>query len=310
MNVLRRALLGLAENAWVLDHAPKYRFVRKTASRFMPGETLEQALTAARSLTTRNLGVILSYLSEHVNDTDGAAAITGHYLQALRQIQSLDPPLEISVKLSQLGLDDPDRRTEICLENLRSILEQAGARNRVWIDMESSPYVDRTLAVYRKLRPSFPRLGVCIQAYLHRSLRDLEGFFSTGASIRLVKGAYREPADRAYPRRQDIDRNFIRLAKQLLTLESLAAGVETAIATHDPHLIRHTEALAASAGLGKGDFEYQMLYGIQTTEQLRLAREGYRSQVLICYGEQWFPWFMRRLAERPANLGSVVRNLF
>ena len=310
MNLARRALLSLAENSWVLDHAPNYRFVRKTASRFMPGETLEQALAAARSLSAHNLGAILSYLSEHVSDSHGAGLITRHYLEALRQIRRLDPPLEISVKPSQLGLDDPDRGTEICLENLRKILEQAGERNRVWIDMESSPYVDRTLTVYRKLRPSFPRLAVCIQAYLHRSLRDLEGFFSSGASIRLVKGAYREPAERAYNRKKDIDENFLRLAARLLTPESLGAGVETAIATHDRRLIRRTQELAATAGLGKEGFEYQMLYGIQTAEQQRLAREGYRSQVLICYGNQWFPWFMRRLAERPANLGSAVRNLF
>jgi len=176
--------------------------------------------------------------------------------------------------------------------------------------MEASPYVDATLKLYRRARTAYPNVGVCLQAYLYRTTDDLAQLISLGPVIRLVKGAYREPASIAFRRKKDVDENFFALTKTLLGEEARCAGVRAAIATHDVNLIRRIQELSTSMGVAKESFEFEMLYGIQRAEQFRLAREGWRSTVLIAYGSYWFPWFMRRLAERPANLGFFLRNLF
>jgi len=180
----------------------------------------------------------------------------------------------------------------------------------VWIDMEASPYVEATLELYRRARHTFPNVGVCLQAYLYRTAGDLASILSLSPAIRLVKGAYREPPDIAYPRKKDVDENYFALCRMLLSEEARRAGVRTAIATHDLRLIRRIQGLATSRGLAKDSLEFQMLYGIQRAEQLRLAGEGWRSTVLIAYGSYWFAWYMRRLAERPANVLFVARSLF
>ena len=175
--------------------------------------------------------------------------------------------------------------------------------------MEASPYVDATLDLYRGLRGTYPNVGVCLQAYLYRTVDDLASLLPMGPGIRLVKGAYLESPKVAFPRKEDVDENYYTLATKLLSNEARSAGVRTVIATHDVNLIHRVESLARSENLTGADFQFQMLYGIQRGEQLRLAREGWRSGVLISYGTYWFPWYMRRLAERPANVGFVIRNL-
>jgi proline dehydrogenase len=213
---------------------------------------------------------------------------------------------EISVKLTQLGIDIG---RDVATANLESILAAAEERGQfVWIDVECSDYVDRTLDMYRAARSRHVNTGVCLQAYLHRTAGDLAALLPTNPSIRLVKGAYAEPADVAFPRKKDVDRNYFELAKTLLD-EVGRGGLRAAFATHDMRLIRRIENEAAQRGIGRGDLEFQMLYGIGTTDQGELAAKGYRVEVLISYGTAWFPWYMRRLAERPANLWFVMKKL-
>ncbi|MCI0485051.1 MAG: proline dehydrogenase family protein [Blastocatellia bacterium] len=307
MNPVRSLLLAASQNRWLRERAPKYRFVRRTVSRFMPGEELEDALAAIGALREQGLGAVLTYLGENISDREEANQVTARYLEALDAISARELETEISIKLTHLGLD---LSAELCYENLQKLIERAGPESTVWIDMESSDYVDRTLELFRRARLAHPNVGVCLQAYLYRTADDLAGLIPAGAAIRLVKGAYREPPGFAFPRKRDVDENFFALACKLLGDEARKAGVRAAIATHDRELIARTIRFAETSGLGKEDFEFQMLFGIQRAEQQRLAREGYRSIVFVAYGDYWYPWFMRRLAERPANLFFTLRNLF
>jgi proline dehydrogenase len=305
--MMRSLLLSASQSTWLRRRVPRYRFARRAVARFMPGETLDDALAAAQALEGKGLGTVFTQLGENITEAAAAAAVTEHYLGVLDRIRALALRTEVSVKLTQLGLDlGPD----ICHANLRKIIEHAGAESLVWIDMEASPYVEATLELFRRARHAFPNVGVCLQAYLYRTAGDLASLLPLGPAIRLVKGAYREPPDVAYPRKKDVDENFFALCGTLLGEEARQARVRAAIATHDLRLIRRVQDLARSQGLGKDSLEFQMLYGIQRAEQLRLANEGWRSKVLIAYGSYWFPWYMRRLAERPANLLFVARNLF
>src|SRR5439155_21552955 len=186
---------------------------------------------------------------------------------------------------------------------------RSGRADVVWIDMEASNYTDQTLEVYRRIRAAHSNIGVCLQAYLYRTADDLKTLLPLGPAIRLVKGAYKEPPDRAFPRKKDVDENYFALAERLLADDARAAGVRAAMATHDLALIRRIIEHAESSKLGKSSFEFQMLYGIQREAQWQLAREGWKSMVLIAYGSYWFPWYMRRLAERPPNVFFVLRNL-
>ncbi len=307
MDVMRSILLAGSQSQWLREHGPRYRFVRRTVARFMPGEELGDALSAARQLESNGIRTLLTHLGENVTDPADVENVTHGYLEALDRIQTLGLPAEISVKLTQLGLD---LDSELCYANLRKLIERAGTKSVVWLDMEASNYVDVTLELYRRARRAYPNVGVCLQAYLYRTAADLGALIPLGPAIRLVKGAYREPASRAFPRKKDVDENFFALTRQLFGEVARRAGVRVTIATHDRPLIRRVQELAGAMGLGKHDFEFQMLYGIQRAEQLRLAREGWRSTVLISYGKFWFPWFMRRLAERPANLLFFARSLF
>jgi proline dehydrogenase len=307
MSVLRALLLAGSQNRWLRERAPRYRFVRRTVERFIPGETLEAALQAGLILQHQGIGTVFTYLGENVTDPREAEAVAAHYVEVLTRIRDWPQPAEISVKLTQLGLDvDP----ELCSANLWRLLKAAAPHQTVWIDMESSPYVDTTLEIYRRARAAYPNVGVCLQAYLRRTERDLLSLLPLGPAIRLVKGAYREPPELAFPRKRDVDANFFALARRLLSEEARRNGVRAAMATHDRRLIRRIAEFAAASGIPPAETEFQMLYGIQRDEQRRLAREGYRMLVLISYGSFWFPWFMRRLAERPANLFFLVRHLF
>lgn len=273
----------------------------------MPGEELEDALRAVGALSERSFGTVLTYLGENISDREEALQVAARYLQALDAISERGLKTEISIKLTHLGLDLSE---ELCYENLQRLIEKAAPESIVWIDMESSAYVDRTLELFRRARLAHTNVGVCLQAYLYRTADDLAALIPMGAAIRLVKGAYSEPPELAFPNKSDVDENFFALACKLLGDEARKAGVRAAIATHDRELIARIIGFAESSGLGKTDFEFQMLFGIQRAEQQRLLREGHRSIVFVAYGDYWYPWFMRRLAERPANLLFMLKNFF
>lgn len=273
----------------------------------MPGETLDDALRAAVELKARSIGTVFTLLGENVTDSSEAERVAQHYLEVQDRASALGLGTEVSVKLTQLGLDLDH---ELCYANLKRIIEHEDPRRVVWIDMEASNYVDRTLELYRRARTAYRNVGVCLQAYLYRTAQDLAALMPLGPAIRLVKGAYQEPPDRAYSRKRDVDENFFALARELLGDEARRAGVRAAVATHDRKLIARIVEYAESKRLARDRYEFQMLFGIQREEQSRLAREGWRSIVLVAYGSAWFPWFMRRLAERPANVLFVARNLF
>jgi len=306
MNLIRRMLVSASENAWLRERAPRFRFIRSAAARFMPGEDVEAAMGAARRLAADGIATLLTHLGENVRDRSESEGITKQYLDLLDGIRAEALPTEISVKLTQLGLD-VDR--ELCYANLAKLLEHAGSQT-VWIDMEQSAYVERTLELYGRAQKLHRQTGVCLQAYLYRTEKDLASLASMGASVRLVKGAYNEPREIAYATKAEVDESYFRLAQVLLGNEARRTGVRAVMATHDRKLIARIAEWAAREGIPKKLLEFAMLYGIGRDEQLRLAREGYRSDVLISYGTFWFPWYMRRLAERPANIFFVVRHLF
>ncbi len=305
MSILRSVLLAGSESRWLREQAPKYRFVRNAVSRFMPGEEVQAALDASRAL---GVGTVLTNLGENLLEAKKAGQVTAHYLDVLQRVRQASLDVEISIKLTQLGLDFS---REECEKNLFALIERAAAfGNWVWIDMESTAYTDVTLDIYRRARARHPNVGVCVQAYLYRTAEDLKTLTALGAGVRLVKGAYREPSDKAFPRKKDVDENFFALTLQLLGQEAREKGVRAIFGTHDPVLIRRIEEAARSAKLPPEALEFQMLYGIRRQEQARLAAAGYRFRVLISYGDAWFAWYMRRLAERPANVLFVVKNMF
>lgn len=302
---MRSLFLAGSQSKWLQEHAARHSFMRRAVSRFMPGETVSDALDAASLLHKESIGVVLTCLGENVTAPNEAEAVTAHYLDALALMRERNLTAELSVKLTHLGLDfDP----ELCYRNLARIAG-ASSEGTLWIDMEATPYVDATLEIYRRSRTAQLRVGVCLQAYLYRTAADLESLLPLSPAIRLVKGAYKEPPDRAFPRKRDVDENFFTLATRLLSADARAAHVRAAVATHDRQLIQRLTQYAGAQNIPKDSFEFQMLYGIQRAEQLRLAREGWRTAVLISYGSYWFPWYMRRLAERPANAWFVVRSL-
>jgi proline dehydrogenase len=307
MNPTRSILLAASQNAWLRNHAARNKFVRRAVSRFMPGEELSDALAAAQRLQSKNIGSIFTRLGENITDQAEAHSVTQHYLDVLRNVREQHLDAEASVKLTQLGLD---LSPGLCYSNLKTIIGQEDPRRVVWIDMEASNYVDATLQLYRRALGEFPNVGVCLQAYLHRTKDDLATLLPLRPSIRLVKGAYSEPPETAFPEKSRVDENYFLLAKEMLVAKKAEPKIRAAFGTHDMVLLRRISEFAAANKLPKTSVEVQMLYGIQSGEQERLAREGYRSKVLVSYGIHWYPWFMRRLAERPANLWFVARNLF
>jgi proline dehydrogenase len=308
MSLARNILLALSTNAWLRDHATKTAFVRRSVSTFMPGERLEDALAAAAAQQQGGVGTILTRLGENVTRVEEAEEVTRHYLDVFDRVQAAGLRAQVSVKPTQLGLD-LDR--ELCFSNLQRLVDRAGERgNFVWIDMESSPYVEPTLDLFRRTRARSALVGVALQAYLYRTAQDVEALLPLGSAIRLVKGAYLEPPAIAFPKKSDVDENFYTLACRLLSEEARRAGGVLHIATHDPRLVDRLGAFIDGHHIPETTYEYAMLYGIQRPLQQRLVASGRPLRVLIAYGEYWFPWYMRRLAERPANVGFVIRNVF
>lgn len=304
---MRRVLLWLAGNAWLREHLPRLGFAQRAARRFMPGETLDDALAAAASFGTEGIGTILTHLGEDVTGAREADAVVAHYEDVIERLAAERIDGYVSFKLTQLGLDqDPERAYERCAR----LAARAGAHGRlVVIDMESSRLVEPTLALYERLLAAHPGSGICLQAYLRRTAADLRRLLPMRPFVRLVKGAYHEPAEVAFPTRREIDASFVALATTMLQARAAGGEVGIGLGTHDVALIELVRCQALAVGLDERAFEVEMLYGIRVDEQRRLARAGYRVRDLISYGEAWYPWYMRRLAERPANVAFALRQV-
>lgn len=308
MSVARTLLLKVSDNQWLRENGTRIPFIRRAVSKFMPGESFDEMIAAARATAAEGIPAVFTRLGENVKDLSEADAVASHYLEGIDRLRSLDLDCEPSIKLTQLGLDI-DR--ELAYAHLRDLAARAhAANNYLWIDMEQSPYVDVTLTLTRRLREECPRIGVCLQAYLFRTREDLEDITSRGIGVRLVKGAYNEPAAVAFPKKSDVDANYYALAQIMLGPAARAAGARAVFGTHDLQLIQSIRAHAESTGVKAPEYEFHMLYGIQKPAQQRLAKEGAQVRVLIAYGDYWFPWYMRRLAERPANVWFVAKSLF
>jgi proline dehydrogenase len=300
MDPLRDALLWASGNAILRDRLPRFRFVRRTVSRFMPGESAEEAMVAAHDLAADGIAATLTRLGENVEDLSDAADAAREYLRLLDMIEDAGLDAEISVKVTQLGFDLDPGVTATHLERLVARSAQLG--RTLWIDMESSGYVDGTIDAFERLAKESRHVGVCVQAYLRRTHDDVRRLLPLEPSIRLVKGAYREPRELAFHDRRVIDEAYRRLAGHLLH----GGARRVVLGTHDTDLVADIERQAD----GRDGFEVAMLYGIRADEQRRLRSEGHRVRTLISYGPSWYPWFMRRIAEKPvANTVLALRNL-
>jgi proline dehydrogenase len=305
MGLARNLLLWGSRNQWLESQVRRRAFVRRAVRRFMPGEELDAALAAAAQLKGRGLGTVLTQLGEAITDRAEAGAVHDHYVQVLGRIRDGALPALISVKPTQLGLDlDPTA----CADAIADLAARA-APDRVFVDMEDSAYVDRTLALFRQVRQRRENVGLCLQAYLRRTPADLEALMALNPAIRMVKGAYAEPPDRAFPRKADVDAAYLTLTTRLIEHTASTGAPGPVLGTHDVGLIAECQRRATAAGLDRRACEVHMLYGIRSGEQERLRAEGYAVRVLISYGRAWFRWYMRRLAERPANVWFVVKSV-
>lgn len=309
MGIARSTLLWASTSRLLRRIAPRVWFVRRALNRFMPGESLRDALEAAAALQRRGIPTLFTHLGENVADEREAIEAADEYVRAIEGVEELGLDTEMSVKLTHLGLDvDPDLAAESYLRLVRRAAEHDGT---VWIDMESSPYVTPTLEIYRRTLEAAPNAGVCLQAYLHRTRRDVEDLLPLGPSIRLVKGAYREPPEVALQERDQVDEAFLGLSVTLLQGLREGAVRRYAAGSHDLRLLGRVAAASRDLGVAPKDWEIEMLYGIRHGDQLELARRGYSVRTLISYGPAWYPWYVRRLAEKPGeNLAFVLRNVF
>jgi proline dehydrogenase len=301
----RHALLWASRNRWLKERLPRLRFMQRAVRRFMPGERVEDAFGAAGPLQAR-YGIVSEYtkLGENVTTTSEADAVADHYLGVYDGIVERKLTGEVSVKPTQLGLDlDLEQTYDRCV---RLATRAAETGSWFWIDMEDSSYVERTLGIFERLRSDgHARTGICLQSYLRRTPADIERLLPLGPAVRLVKGAYEEKPAVAFRTRGEVDAAFVTQAVTMLR----AGGVRLGLGTHDVRLIEQIAGQVAPLGIDRDGFEVQMLYGIRADQQRRLAGEGYRVRVLIAYGDAWYPWYMRRLAERPANVFFAVRQM-
>ena len=303
---MRRVLLWAARDRWLKEHLPRMRFMRRAVRRFMPGETLDDALSAGAPL--ERLGITTAYtrLGESLESPAEAEAVVAHYLEVIDRIQASGMHGEISVKPTQLGLDFD---AEVCLANAVTLADHAAAAGLwFWIDMEGSAYTESTIVLYEKLRAVAPQTGICLQAYLRRSAADIQRLLPLDPAIRLVKGAYDEPEAIAFRDRSGVSASFAGLAIRFL-LDGLDRPIKLSLGTHDVGLIEQIADQVAQSGIDRDAYEIEMLYGIREDQQKRLLKAGYQVRALISYGEAWYPWYMRRLAERPANIGFALRQI-
>lgn len=302
--MMKSALLWASTNPTLARRLPRYRFVQRAVRRFMPGETVEDAFREAQVLAGLGTSSLVTELGENVETLVQARGVLDEYLQLAEGAKNTGLDLELSVKLTHLGLDlGLDRAAE----HLEEIAK--AAPGIVWVDMESSDYVDPTLDTFRAVRERVENVGVCIQAYLHRTVSDYESLLPLQPHLRLVKGAYMEAPDVAMAKKSKVDEAYRSLAIRMLRDRKAGRMGRPGIATHDSRLVREVERAAQELELAGEAWEVEMLYGIATSEQARLRRSGTPLRILISYGEHWFPWYMRRLAERPANVGFVLRQM-
>ena len=303
--MLREALLRLSTRPALGQSLARLPVARRIVRRFVAGETAADALEVVERLEGRGLKTAVTYLGENVTTPGAAAAAADVYGTLIEEARHRRLGVTPSLKLTHLGLDLGE---DVALGNVERVLERAG-ETWVWIDMEGSAYTERTLALYRRLRRRWRNVACVLQAYLHRTEADLRGLVPGGLRVRLCKGAYREPSDRAFSRKADVDRNYARLAGMALSREAQAAGTYAAFATHDERLIRVIGDRAREFGLAPDRYEFQMLHGIRPDLHRTLLGLGIRLRVLVPFGEDWYGYFLRRLAERPANLGFFLRQL-
>jgi proline dehydrogenase len=299
-------LLWCAQNDWLAAHVPSWGFARRAVSRFMPGEDFDAALKAAIAFKAQGIGSLFTRLGENVKDLSEATAVVEHYESVLAKMASSGLQAEISVKPTQVGLDID---AETAYANLERLARAAAeARSFLWIDMEGSAYTQPTLDLYVRLRANNPQTGICLQAYLYRTVDDVVQLMRVKPAIRLVKGAYAEPPDRAYSAKKDVDANYLALC--VLMLPEVRSGtLRLVLGTHDVELIERVSRFGRALGVESARIEVNMLYGIRADQQVRLAKDGYVVKALIAYGDAWYGWYLRRLAERPANVLFVARQL-
>ncbi len=308
MPILRDVFLALSTNTLVRNFVVGFPLSRRVSRRFVAGETLEEAIDVVKKLNAQNIQVTFDQLGESVtNETEARAAKDG-YLRALDAIAATQTPTQVSLKLSQMGLD---LSADVCLDNVRQIVGKAKQiGTMVTIDMEDSKYTQATLNIFKTLREEFDNVGIVIQAYLYRSEEDVKALIGIDATVRLCKGAYKEPAEVAFPQKKDVDANYIKLAQMFLQPNGASGGAYLQLASHDEKIIRWARQYTAERKIDRTRFEFQMLYGIRNDLQRQLAADGYTMRVYVPYGTHWYPYFMRRLAERPANVVFLVSNLF
>lgn len=301
----RSALLYLARQDKLKDFAARFAAFRKITARFIAGETADEAVAAIRELNASSCTASFDHLNESVNSVAETKAEVAEYLKVLSRIEDTGINSNVSIKLTQFGLDiDP----ELAYRNARRVVEDATRRgNFVRIDMESSAVTQITIDIFKRLRAEFGLndVGIVLQSYLRRTYDDAQDLLKIPARIRICKGAYNEPPEVAFPDKKDVDENYVRVMKLLLS-----SGTYHGIATHDPNMINATIRYARDQGVAKEAFEFQMLYGIRRNLQQKLAADGYNMRVYVPYGKHWYPYFMRRLAERPANIWFVMKNLW
>lgn len=302
--MLRASLLWLSEQPRVFRFVRNNRLAGRLASRFVAGETIDTAMAVLRDLTAAHISASLDLLGESVSRAEEARAARDVYLQLLDRIHSAGAEANVSVKLTQMGLDIGE---SLCLENMRAILTRARQYGSfVRIDMEGSAYTQRTLDFFtRTVHPEFGNTaGVVLQSYLRRTAADVEAMIALGARVRLCKGAYKEPADIAFPDKRDVDASYVSCLERLLE-----HGNYPGIATHDERIITHARAFAKGRRIDSSRYEYQMLYGVRRDLQHELRAAGYGMRVYVPFGSHWYPYLMRRLAERPANIGFILGNV-
>jgi len=302
--ITRSALIYLSRQEGLKDFATRFRLFKKLTTRFVAGETIDQAVSFIREINAEGCTASFDHLNESVTSAAEAEKEVVEYLNILAKINETGIRSNVSIKLTQFGLG---LNPEIAYKNSRSVVEDAHRRgNFVRVDMEDSKVTQATIDVFKRLRDEFGLndVGIVLQSYLRRTYEDAQELLKLPARIRICKGAYNEPPEVAFPDKKDVDENYIRVMKLLLS-----SGIYHGIATHDPKMIEATIDFAGREGIGKEAFEFQMLYGIRRDLQRQLARDGYNMRVYVPYGKHWYPYFMRRLAERPANIWFVMKNL-
>jgi proline dehydrogenase len=300
----RSALIYLSRQEGLKEFAARFRLFKKLTTRFVAGETIDEAVAAIRELNAEGCSASFDHLNESVANPSEAEAEIKEYLQILSRIDETKINSNVSIKLTQFGLElDP----ELAYKNARAVVEDAARRgNFVRVDMESSSVTQVTIDIFKRLRGEFGLndVGIVLQSYLRRTYADAQELVKFPARIRICKGAYNEPPEVAFPDKKDTDENYVRIMQLLLS-----SGIYHGIATHDPKMIEATIGFSQREGIGKEAFEFQMLYGVRRDLQHQLAKDGYNMRVYVPYGKHWYPYFMRRLAERPANIWFVMKNL-